>query len=70
MKNNPKISQLRKVAPDMYEALKGILLTATPGNKNSRMVFEKEYLGGFVVLGNRLEIAVQALAKAEGKEAK
>jgi len=54
-------------APDLYEALKGILLVAHPENDNSSMVFEKEYIGGFIVLGNRLEDAVKALSKAEGK---
>ncbi len=50
----------------MYEALKGILLVAQPADSNSTMVFEKEYHGGFIVLGNRLEDAVKALNKVAG----
>ena len=56
-----------KAAPDMYKALKGILLVATPLN-NSEMEFEKSYPGTYRVLGNRLDDAVKALAKAEGEE--
>ena len=52
---------------DLYEAFKGILLVAIPHGKTDSMVFEKEYFGKFDVLGNRLEKAVEALSKAEGK---
>jgi hypothetical protein len=58
---------LHQAAPEMLKALKGILLVATPINENSTMVFEKEYFGGFEVLGNILESACDAIAKAEGR---
>lgn len=60
-------AHLIAAAPAMYEALKGILLVAIPC-ENSKMEFEKTYLGVFKVLGNRLEEAVSALAKAESRE--
>ena len=60
-------AHLIAAAPDLYEALKGILQVATPIGPNSRMTFEKQYLGGFKVLGNRLDTAVEAIRKAEGK---
>ena len=54
-------------APQMYKALKGILLVAQPLG-GSTYKFEQAYQGIFKVLGKRLETAVEALAKAEGKE--
>jgi hypothetical protein len=53
-------------ATEMYAALKGILLVAIP-LENSTFEFEKTYIGAFKVLGNRLEQAVNAINKAEGK---
>ena len=48
-------THLIAAAPDMYEALRGILLVATPLG-NAEMIFEKLYPGVYRVLGNRLEI--------------
>ncbi len=64
---HPKYVDKFLAAPAMIEALKGVLLVAIPHSKNSKMVFEKEYIGIFEVLGSRLEQAVEALASAEGK---
>ncbi len=56
-----------KAAPDMYEALRGILLVAQPCD-GAKFEFEKTYIGVFRIHGNRLEKALEVLAKAEGKE--
>jgi hypothetical protein len=53
-------------AYDMYAALKGILLVAQP-LENASFEFEKTYVGMFKVHGNRLEQAVNAINKADGK---
>ncbi|KKL94509.1 hypothetical protein LCGC14_1863960 [marine sediment metagenome] len=58
--------RLEKYAPELLATLKGLLLTATP-LKHSVCEFEKKYVGMFAVPGNRLERAVGAIAKVEGK---
>ena len=56
MKNNPTISQLRKAAPDMYEALKEVIDFF--GYNPSIEEGEEEFV----------KLVRKALAKAEGRE--
>ena len=58
-------AHLISASPDMYEALKGILQVAQP---YSDRVFEKKYHGLFIVYGNRLDTALEAISKADGND--
>lgn len=59
-----RLWRMKHYAPDLYEALKGILLVATPIG-HSEFKFEKTYFGKFEVHGNRLETALEILAKVD-----
>ena len=56
-------AKLMAAAPDLLKACKEILLGALPIGE-SKYQFEKTYIGGFRVAGNRLEALVVAIAKA------
>lgn len=56
---NPTIAQLRKAAPEMYEALKEIM------NQSKYWQGEAEHI---IETSEALKKAVEALSKAEGKE--